>query len=58
MRCECLCVHDSWFVLNLIVILLRLLVGCNGCQKKERNCPVLENGIGAEFRVVRQVLNS
>jgi hypothetical protein len=34
MRCECLCAHDSWFVFNLIVILLRLLVGCNGCRKK------------------------
>jgi hypothetical protein len=48
---------DSWFVLNLIVILLRLLVGCNGCWKKEGNCPTLENGVGIEFRV-RQVLNS
>jgi hypothetical protein len=34
MRCECLCAHDSWFVLNLMVILLCLLVGCNGCRKK------------------------
>ncbi len=58
MRCECLCVHDSWFVFNLIVILLRLLVDCNDCQKKKGNCPALENGIGAEFKVVRQVLNS
>jgi hypothetical protein len=35
MLCECLCAYDSWFVLNLIVILLRLLVGYNGCEKKE-----------------------
>jgi hypothetical protein len=58
MPCECLCAYDFWFVLNLIVILLRSLVDCNGCQKKEGNCPALENGLGAEFRVVRQVLNS
>jgi hypothetical protein len=49
---------DSWFVLNFIVILLRLLVGCNGCRKKEGNCPALENGVGVEFRVIIQVLNS
>jgi hypothetical protein len=35
MPCECLCAYDSWFVFNLIVILLHLLVGCNGCQKKK-----------------------
>jgi hypothetical protein len=48
---------DSWFVLNFIVILLCLLVGCNGYKKKKGNCPALENGVGVEFRVVRQVLN-
>jgi hypothetical protein len=36
MRCECLCAHDSWFVLNLIVILLRLLVGCNGVHHRTK----------------------
>ncbi len=34
MPCECPCAYDSWFVLNLIVILLHLPVGCNGCRKK------------------------
>jgi len=34
MPCECPCVYDSWFVLNLIVILLHLPVGYNGCRKK------------------------
>jgi len=58
MPCECLWMSDSWFVLNLIVILLRFLVGCNGCRKKKGNCSALENGVGVEFRVVRQVLNS
>jgi hypothetical protein len=36
MSCECLCAYDSWFVLNLIVILLHLLVSYNGRQKKKR----------------------
>jgi len=35
MPCECLCANDFWFVLNLIVILLHLLVGCNDCRKKK-----------------------
>jgi hypothetical protein len=34
MPCECPCAYESWFVLNLIVILLHLLVGCNSCRKK------------------------
>jgi hypothetical protein len=34
MPCECSCAYDFWFVLNLIVILLHLLVCCNGCRKK------------------------
>jgi len=35
MPCECLCAHDVWFVLHLIIILLHLLVGSNGCRKKK-----------------------
>jgi hypothetical protein len=35
MPCECPCVYDSWFVFNLIVILLHLMVGCNDCQKNK-----------------------
>jgi hypothetical protein len=43
MPCECLCAHDSWFVLNLIFILLHLLVGCNGCRKKNLWWIILES---------------
>jgi hypothetical protein len=33
MPCECLCVSDFRFVLDLLVILLHSLDGCNGCQE-------------------------
>jgi hypothetical protein len=33
MPCECLWAYDSRFVLNLIVILLHSLDGCNSCRK-------------------------
>ncbi len=34
MPCECLCAYDSWFVLNLIVILFCLLFGYNGVHHR------------------------
>jgi hypothetical protein len=49
MQCECLCPHDSWFILNLIVILLHLLVGCNGCKKKKIITNKFRNPFQQEF---------
>jgi hypothetical protein len=49
MPCECLSAYDSWFVLNFIVILLRLLIDCNGCQKKEIILNNLRNPFQQEF---------
>jgi hypothetical protein len=42
MSCECLWAYDSRFVLNLIVILLHSLDGCNSCQKNKFQGIILE----------------